>query len=251
MKIAVALRTCTSVLNYWKSARFVKDDKSTITLTCLKSLLTAIKSSDHEIVLSIHDDNSFIGDVKKMEALCDEYDIPVTFIRTEHHGNFKTQYEWVNSTDCDYIYCVEDDYLHKANSINAMAEAVILMQDVFPSDYAVFPFNCPHRYIPAQLYPSYILRLNNVYWRSVMHSTHTFFISKKGFTEYNDIMKHQAYAWPNINEDDSINHVWADGRIKLISPLTSLAFHLADESQKEPNTNWEWLYKFNYYRGGK
>ena len=122
------------------------------------------------------------------------------------------------------------------------------MNEFNPGDYAVFPFNCPHRYASFQeLYPSYIVKGSTQYWRSCYHSTHTFFISKKAFTRYDDIMREQAYTWATnaAIEDTTINKVWKDQEVIMFTPLESLAYHLADKTQEDTIYNWRQLWSDN------
>lgn len=248
MKIAVAVRTCTSVFNYWNDIRIVDCSKSTVTLTCLNSLLKSIASSDHEFVFSVHDDNSFDEDLNKFGLLCQDYNISGELINCPSKGNFISQYEWCKIQEVDYIYCVEDDYLHQESAINDMIDMINFLKEFNPGDYAIFPFNCPHRYTPFQnLYPSYIVQGPKQYWRSAFNSTHTFFVSKECFTQNNEIMKYQAYNW-HINgacEDTSINKIWRNQETMLFTPLESLAIHIANTSQLEPFFDWQSLWRKN------
>ena len=250
MKIAVALRTCGSTYSYWKhhNPRIVDADKETILLTCLNSLLKSIKLSNHDIIFSIHDDASSEDLINKIGQLCVSYNIAGELINSEKLGNFKSQYEWLKIQDCDYVYCVEDDYLHQTSAIDDMANFITSLNEFNPGDYAVFPFNCPHRYASFPLlYPSYIVKGPKQYWRSNFHSTHTFFISKKAFTKYDSIMKEQAYTWATNGamEDTTINKIWKEQEVMLFTPLESLAYHLADSTQEDTLYNWRKLWDEN------
>jgi len=251
MKIAIAIRTCGAVYNYWtdKNQRMVVDDKQTILLTCLNSLLKSIKASGHEVVFSIHDDSSSDELIAKMGELCKKHDVAGDLINSGKLNNFRTQYDWVSKQDCDYVYCLEDDYLHQESAIKDIIDVIEHLNKLNPGEYAVFPFNCPHRYASfSELYPSYIIKGPNQYWRSCFHSTHTFFISKKAFDEYDDIMKFQAYNWAtNADwiEDSTINKIWKDQKVMMFTPLESLAYHLADSSQEDTFYNWKKLWNEN------
>lgn len=249
MRIAIALRTCGKVFNYWNNnERIVDADKATIILTCLNSLLKAISNSSHDIVFSIHDDSSSDELLNKMGELCTTHNVSGELINSGKMGNFISQYEWLKKQECDYVYCIEDDYLHISTAIDDMIDFVIDMNVFNPSDYAVFPFNCPHRYASFQeLYPSYIVKGPTQYWRSCYHSTHTFFISKKAFTRYDYIMREQAYTWATnaAIEDTTINKVWKDCEVAMFTPLESLAYHLADKTQEDTIYNWKQLWSDN------
>jgi hypothetical protein len=177
-----------------------------------------------------------------MGELCQRFDIRGELIESGKHNNFKTQYEWIKRQDCDYAYCVEDDYLHDPTSLAEMVSVCEHMKEFFPGEYAVFPFNSPHRYkSPDALYPSYIIRGATRYWRSSLHSSHTFFVSKGTFDEYDHIMRSQAYHWPDLSavEDQTINKIWHDQKVRLLCPMDSLAWHLADTTQEDTLGNWK------------
>ena len=250
MKIAVALRTCGTVFNYWNNnERMVDAEKSTIILTCLNSLLKSISSCGHEVVFSVHDDNSSDGLLSQIGELCARHNVSGELINSGRLGNFITQYEWLKKQECDYVYCIEDDYLHRESAIADMIDFVRFINEFNPGEYAIFPFNCPHRYASFQeLYPSYIVRGPNQYWRSNLHSTHSFFISKNMFTHYDSIMKFQAYNWGTSAdwiEDSTINRVWKEQELMMFTPLKSLAYHLADRTQEDPFDDWQQLWRDN------
>lgn len=254
MKIAIALRTCAPVYNYWTDEhnRIVDADKTTILLTCLNSLLKSIKTSGHEVVFSIHDDSSPSDVISKMGDLCSKYGVIGDLADSGKFGNFISQYEWVKKQECDYVYCVEDDYLHRECALADMVNMINYLKQFKDGEYGIFPFNCAHRYSQFEsLYPSYIVRGPNQYWRSSLHSTHTFFISKKMFDKHDDIMKQQAYTWAKnaALEDTTINKIWRDDVI-LFTPMESLAYHLADKSQEDILYNWKqlWIENLNETR---
>lgn len=248
MKIAIATRPCDSKFNMWNSTRIVDADKPTIVLTCFHSLVKSIKASKYDVTLSIHDDHSSRETLTKFSEICEKYGINFELYHCESLGNFASQYEWMKKQEADYYYCVEDDYLHRECAIDEMVDMCEHMREFFPGDYAVYPFNSPHRYHSFDmLYPSYIIKGKTQYWRSALHSTHTFFINRKSFLEYDDIMKFQAYNWPKPEsfEDKTINNIWHEQNVRLLSPLTSLAFHLADETQEENLFDWKKLWNDN------
>lgn len=248
MRIAYPIRTCDSVYNFWQSQRFIMVDKPTITTTCINSLLKSIASFDHEPIISFHDDNSSQQTLDTIQELCHQYKLKYEIFHTEPKQNFISQYNWIIDQDFDYVYCVEDDYLHREKCMHDMVEMIQFLNYIMPKDYAIYPFNNPHRYSSfEQLYPSYIVKGPNQYWRSIFHSTHTFFVSKQCFVDNIDIMRVQAHNW-HINgsvEDDTINHVWRKQDTMLFCPMDSLAYHIADESQEDNFTDWKSLWNQN------
>ena len=252
MKIAIGIRTCNSSLNYWNSERIIDVNKSTLILTCINSLLKSAKKSNNEIVFSIHDDNSDEDFLNKLDKLFKTYNFNYGLFHTEKLKNFASQYDWCKKQKCDFVYCVEDDYLHTEDCLDDMVDVCVMMTQFWPGVYAVFPFNCAHRYMsPQNLEQSYLIKGTKQYWRSVNQSTHSFFVSKKTFDAYDDIMKYQAYNWPDkyAMEHHTINQVWQGGQVRLLCPVNSLAIHMADKSQEEPFLDWKQLWNKNLIEG--
>ena len=152
MKIAIALRTCGKVFNWWDVPdRMVNVSKPTLLLTCLNSLAKAIKNSKHEIIFSIHDDNSGDDILNKMDEVLKQNNVEYQLIHTKPQDSCMTQYDWLRDQECDYFYQVEDDYLHTIESIDSMVEICEFMKVRHPdrheeyNEFAVFPVNHPHR----------------------------------------------------------------------------------------------------------
>ena len=249
MKIAIGLRTCGTVYDYWGIKRIVDADKPTIMFTCLNSLIKSIKASKHDIVLSIHDDNSTNEQRQQMEKMVS--DLNCKFYSTEAKGNFKSQYHWIKEQDCDYVYMVEDDYLHIESAIDDMIDMCEYMKVFWPGEYAIFPMNHPQRYhSPEAMNPSYVAKGPKGYWRSAFHTTSTFFMSKKAADDNDDILRQQAYMWEidGAPEDRNINKLWQKQEVRLMYPIESLAWHLSDEWNRDPFGPWEKVWSENETR---
>lgn len=248
MKIAIALRSCGSVLNFWEP-RFVTDNKSTIIMTCLNSLLKTLSNSKHEILLSIHDDTSSENLKEKMKNLIKQFEINYQWFDTGKRGNFKSQYEWSRKQNFDFIYLVEDDWLHTDFALNDMIDFMNDIKSFDFGEYAIFPMNCPIRYVsPKSLYPCYVVKGKKDYWRTIQHSTATCFLDKNTIITHDDILRQQAYAWEydGAKEDDYINNLWK--RVRLFCPIKTLAWHISDEPNKDTINDWKSVWLKNYIR---
>lgn len=249
MKVAIALRTCGQVFNWWNVPdRIVDVSKQSLILTCLNSLVNSIKNSKHEIIFSIHDDNSSNEFINAMKEIIGN--VKYQLINTKEKENCITQYQWLTNQECDYVYHVEDDYLHTSDAIDNMVDLCEYMKSHIPfvgNHYAVFPMNHPHRYMVDNLYPSIVVKANNQYWRTIFHSSLTFFMEKKTHVEFNEYVKSQAYGWANrIPEDETINRLWANGKVRLLCPMNSLAWHIADKSHEDTINDWKTIWNQNW-----
>jgi hypothetical protein len=247
-KVAIAVKTCGTVYSLWGEPRIVDADKPTIMFTCLNSLLKTIAASKNEIIFSIHDDSSTEEQRNQMQLMVAMHGVKCEFIDSGKKNNFKTQYHWLKEQDCDYVYLVEDDYLHVTSAIDDMIDMCEYMKVFWPGDYAVFPMNHPHRYHSVgAMNPSYIIKGPKGYWRSAFHTTATFLMSKEGSIKYDSILKEQAYMW-EINgapEDKIINRIWREQETRLIYPMETLAWHISDESNRDEPSNWKQVWNEN------
>lgn len=250
-KIAIAVRTCGAVYNLWNEKRIVDADKPTIMFTCLNSIFKTISKSKYDIVFSIHDDSSSDEQKQLMQKMINYYHIQCEFIDSGKKNNFRTQYHWLKQQVCDYVYFLEDDYLHVDNAIDDMIDMCEYMKVFWPGDYAVFPMNHPQRYHSiGAMNPSYIIKGPKGYWRSAFHTTCTFLMTKFGATKYDSKIKEMSYMW-EINgapEDKFINHIWWEQETRLIYPMDSLAWHISDESNRDTLSNWQKVWDENETR---
>lgn len=245
MKIAIALRTCDHTLNSWGARRFIEVDKQTLLLTCLNSLLKSITKTKHEVIFSIHDDNSSQQTLDHIDLLCKKYNVPYELHKTEKMGNFRSQYDWLTKQTANFFYCVEDDFLHEEYIFDEMIDMHNYLK-IFVNqegvDYAVYPWNSPQRYdFFGRMYPVMLFKNKDKYWRSDLQSTHTFFVTKQTFDLYEDIMKFQAYNWPDKKawDDKTICQIWQEQITRLVVPLESLAYHMSDTDLPETTTLWK------------
>lgn len=248
MKIAIALRTCDGILNHWNVKRCVDANKSTLLLTCLNSLLSAIINTKHEVIFSIHDDTSSEKTLTEVNFLCKKYGVNYELIHSGKLGNFKSQYEWIKRRTYDFVYCVEDDFLHRETIFNDLIDMYQYLQEFVNhpgTDYGFFPWNPPHRYdFFPRMYPVMLFKYKNKYWRSDLQSTHTFFVTKNTFDSNDKYMRQQSYLWPAKEglEPDTICKVWQEQVTRLVVPLESLAYHLSDSEMPEIDELWKKYY---------
>jgi len=241
--LLIISRTCTSVnmVNDTGSGRYIKVPKHQLTNTCLSSLVNSINQvKGHTIKLVVLDDHSTPDAVEDIKQIVSRCRFPAEFVPvTNGTGNGHTMdcvYDLVEKEATDLWYHIEDDYLHYPEAIQDMLDTVDAFEKITGKMVAVNPHDDIWRY-KMDIYPSYLLLGPTRHYRSVQHTTYTCLASKKIYTKYRNhfqdvvTLTKQKADWV---ENKSINQVWIKDDVSLFSPIPGLAFHIMDESGKDP-----------------
>jgi glycosyltransferase involved in cell wall biosynthesis len=208
---------------------------------CVSSLVDSINQvTDHDIELVVLDDHSTPEAVVDLQQIISHCKFPAEFISvTDGSGNGWTMdrvYNMVEQRCRDLWYHIEDDYLHVPEAIQDMIATVDQFERNTGKMVAINPHDDVWRYT-RQVYPGILLLGPYRHYRSVKHTTYTCLASRKIFDQYREhfqavvtLTKSNA-DWV---EDRSINMVWSQPDVMLFSPIPGLAFHIMDESGKDP-----------------
>jgi len=247
-KLTIILRTCGKVFAQ-HGGRYINKTKPEIINVCASSLVNSInqvKGHDVELfVLDDHSDPTCIADIKTIINRCGA---PVTFIPVEGGtGNAYTMskvYELVEQKCSDLWYHVEDDYIHKPEAIQDMIDTVDQFETNTGQMVAVNPHDDIWRYI-SEIYESILLLGPYRHYRTVRHTTYTCLASRVIYNKYRNhfqdvvTLTAQNAAWV---ENKSINLVWNKPDVMLFSPIPGLAFHIMEESGKDPYLDFNALW---------
>ena len=101
---------------------------------------------------------------------------------------------------------------------------------------AINPHDDIWRYI-HQIHPSVILLGPYRHYRETLYTTYTCLASRAIFDKYRNIFDDLVRM--TINREDwveqkSINKLWLQEDVMLFSPIPGVAFHIMDESGKDP-----------------
>ncbi len=241
--LLIVLRTCSKVnmVNDTGAGRYIKVPKHQLLNTCVSSLVNSInhvQGHDVElIVLDDHSDDSCVADIKSILSQCK---FKTTFVPVEGGtGNaytMKKVFEQVESKATDLWYHIEDDYLHYPEAIHDMIDTVDHFEGKVGQYIAINPHDDVWRY-RYEIYESYILHAPYRHYRTVKHTTYTCLTSKAVYDKYRNhfqdivTLTEQRADWV---ENKSINLVWNKEDVALFSPIPGLAFHIMDESGKDP-----------------
>jgi len=220
-----------------KSERYCGAPKIEVSSRCIFSLIDSLnyaqqQYSEYEIELQIFDDHSnqeFLDILEKLITLAkfkvnlthlDTYGIMPSILRCYEHGKDYGK-EWV--------YYVQDDFLHQQNSVELMIHAINQFSCNLGAPASIFPFNKPAEYHQAEntAVPCHLVVSKDRYWRTNIHPavilmTHISIIRnnwdlfyKMGTSEVSETM-----------EMDSICKIYYERRHFCFTPIPSLALHM-------------------------
>jgi hypothetical protein len=241
--LLIVLRTCSTVnmINDAGSGRYIKVPKQQLLNHCVSSLVDSINHvQGHDIELVVLDDHSTLEAVADIKTILSNCKFPTEFISVDSGtGNGYTMgqvYQLVEQRSKDLWYHVEDDYLHYPEAIHDMIDTVDEFESKTGKLVAINPHDDVWRY-KFEIYPSFLLHGTYRHYRTVKHTTYTCLASKKIYDKYRnhfqDVVKLTAQKADYV-ENKSINLVWNKDDVALFSPIPGLAFHVMDESGRDP-----------------
>jgi hypothetical protein len=268
----IIIKTCTSVnLVTQSKKRIFEKDKSEYTFRTINSLVKSLKFGEEflkDIKIKFHviDHNSKDGDLEKIRNILNSANIEFeitnlnlekfTQIKTLDKGNLTIENNMkatmasiltslnIAKKKCDdLIYFVEDDYIHKKNSIMEMMSTYEKIASELNCELFLCPVDYPYLY--KKMDNSNILIGNNYHWRTVNESLLTFLTSKDLINKYwNELFsmaenEHSPFETPlhKIYEKEL-----------CLSPIPSLAMHCTNVNSVfglSPNINWKKLWDEN------
>jgi glycosyltransferase involved in cell wall biosynthesis len=229
------------MVNDTGSGRYIKVPKQQLVNVCVSSLVNSINQvQGHDVELVVLDDHSTPDAVADIQNILKNCKVPFTFISVEDGtGNAYTMgkvYQQIEEKCQDLWYHVEDDYLHYPEAVHDMIDSVNTFETLTEKMVAINPHDDIWRYT-QQVYPSYILQGPYRHYRTVQHTTFTCLASKEIYDKYKnhfqDLVKLTEQKAPWV-ENNSINLIWQKSDVMLFSPIPGLAFHIMDESGKDP-----------------
>jgi len=268
----IIVKTCTSVnLVSQSKKRIFEKDKSEYTFRTINSLVKSLKFGKEflkKIKVKIHviDHNSKDSDLEKIKNILHSANIEFEItnldlekfkqIKTLDKGNLiiennmkatmasiLTSFNVAKKNCDDLIYFVEDDYIHKENSLVEMVSTYEKIASELNCELFLCPVDYPYLY--KKLDNSNILIGNNYHWRTVNESLLTFLTSKDLINKYwNELLlmaenEHSPFETPlhKIYEKEL-----------CLSPIPSLAMHCTNVNSVfglSPNISWKKLWDEN------
>ena len=245
----IILKTCTSVnLVTQNKKRIFEQVKSEYTFRTINSLIKSLKKAaenTEKVIfrITVIDSGSPKNDLEKMNDILRKSNFEFNLINlnlndylnrikvinknnSQIENNMKsTMARIIKSFEIsknanDLIYFVEDDYIHKIDSISEMIAVYEKFSTILKDEIFIVPVDYPYLY--QKSIPTDILVGQKYHWRSIKESLLTFLTSKKMIIKYyGDLIKmgeveHEPY--------ETILHNIYD-KEKCFSPIPSLALH--------------------------
>ena len=239
--LLIILRTCTIINSASNTTRYIGVPKHELVKFCISSLVDSINQvTDHDIKFVVLDDHSSPEAVTDIKQIISHCKFPTEFISVEDGtGNghtMKRVYQQVEQSATDLWYHIEDDYLHVPEAINDMIESIDQFESNTGALVAINPHDDIWRYT-KQIYESILLLGPYRHYRTVKHTTYTCLASRQLYDRYRAVFQDLVTLTTNNEgwvEDRSINQIWNQPDVMLFSPIPGLAFHIMDESGKDP-----------------
>jgi hypothetical protein len=268
----IIIKTCTSInLVTQNKKRVFEKDKSEYTFRSINSIINSLKFNESDlkkikIKIYIIDHNSKKGDLEKIENNLKKSNIEfeIQNLNLEKFNQIKTlnkdnssieknmkstmasiqaSFDLAKRKSQDLVYFVEDDYIHKKESIFEMVSAFEKISSEQNRELFICPADYPYLY--KKLDNSQILIGNKYHWRTVNESLLTFLTSKSLIEKYWDDLilmsenEHAPFETPLHNIYD---------KEICISPIPSLTMHCTNINSVfglSPNIDWVKLWNEN------
>ena len=268
----IIIKTCTSInLVTQNKKRIFEKNKSDYTFRTINSLINSLNFSknflkDIDIKIYIIDDNSKKEDLEKICKIIAKINIKFEIINLDLEkfkqikvlnknnpaieknmratmASILTSFNIAKEKSNDLVYFVEDDYIHKKETIIEMVSTYEKIATELNRELFLCPVDYPYLY--KKLDNSNILIGNNYHWRTVNESLLTFLTSKDLINKYwNELLlmaenEHSPFETPlhKIYEKEL-----------CLSPIPSLAMHCTNVNSifgLSPNMNWKKLWDEN------
>ena len=194
-------------------------------------------SADINRILSKISNKGFKVEHAKVESTNDSKDNMATTMASIR----KSFYEAKNCTDL--IYFVEDDYIHKSESLAEMLFAYEKFSSIFQDE--IFLLSTDYPYLYKKMNNTNILIGEKTHWRTVKESLLTFMTSKKMIEKYFEKLVDMATNRSDPFEKN-LHEIYE--KEKCFSPIPSLSIHCANINSVfglSPNINLKKLWDEN------
>ncbi len=234
--VDIIVKTCTGIqLVSQNKNRVFEEDKSEYTFRTINSLVKSAKDlkkkfSKIKIKFTIIDVNSPDSDTNKILSKISNEGFKAELDRVEDVNDTKDnmtttmasiEKSFYTAQNCaDLIYFVEDDYIHKRESLAEMIFAYEKFSSIFQKE--IFILSTDYPYLYKKMGSSNILIGEKTHWRTVNESLLTFMTSskmiKKYFEKFVDMATNRSDPF-----EKNLHEIYE--KEQCFSPIPSLSIH--------------------------
>ena len=267
----IIVRTCASVnMLTQNKTRLFEEQKIEYTLRTIRSLLHSANFDPQlkklKINFKIIDHNSTEENLKKISDVFKKFNTDYKIInldvskfkdqidKTNQRGETVTSNQMSNMANIhqslleakkseDLIYFVEDDYLHKRNSIKEMIFTYERISSQINSEIIICPADYPYLYAKTEATLNFLGHKSH--WRKVGETLCTFLTSKQIIEKYWD--KYVSMCQREHAPFEKPMHEIYEKEL-CISPVPSLAVHFTNINSifgLSPNVDWKKIWDEN------
>ena len=267
----IIVRTCASVnMLTQNKTRLFEEQKIEYTLRTIRSLLHSANFDPQlkklKINFKVIDHNSTEENLKKIDDVFKKFNTDYKIInldvskfkdqidKTNQRGETVTSNQMSNMANIhqslleakkseDLIYFVEDDYLHKRNSIKEMIFTYERISSQINSEIIICPADYPYLYAKTEATLNFLG--HKCHWRKVGETLCTFLTSKQIIEKYWD--KYVSMCQREHAPFEKPMHEIYEKEL-CISPIPSLAVHFTNINSifgLSPNMDWKKIWDEN------
>ena len=269
--LEIIIRTCASVnMLTQNKTRLFEQQKIEYTLRTIRSLLHSVNFAAElkglKVFFKIIDHNSSEENLKKIDEVFKKFNEDYEIINL-NISKFKDQIEKINQRgenvtsnqisnmanihqslleakkSEDLIYFVEDDYLHKRNSIKEMIFTYERISSQINNEIIICPADYPYLYTKTEATLNFLGHKSH--WRKVDETLCTFLTSKQIIEKYWD--KYVSMCQREHAPFEKPMHEIYEKEL-CISPIPSLAVHFTNINSifgLSPNMDWKKIWDEN------
>ena len=265
----VIVRTCTSInMLTQNKSRLLEKEKIEYTINTIKSLLISSDDPDLEnleINFKVIDHNSTSKNLAAIDSVFKKFSKKYLLINLDvskfnkiekinQRGEKTTDNQMSNMANIhqslleakkskDLIYFVEDDYIHKKESLKEMIFTYERLASQTNNEIIICPADYPYLYTKSEMTQNFLGQ--NYHWRRVNETLCTFLTSKKMIERYWD--KYVRMCEKEHAPFEKPMHDIYEKEL-CISPIPSLAIHFTNINSifgLSPNVNWKKIWDEN------
>jgi hypothetical protein len=208
--------------------------KSKLIKICARSLKNSLNNFDHKIYL--------IGDRVSDELwsfLLNELNPVFSENSTEKLGGLGSLIKCKEIVDMlnddDFVYMLEDDYLHDEKSFYRIFDFIEFSKQI-DTPWFIHPSDYPDQYRKPKR--SYIFQTKTGYWREVSSTTFTMMFFAKTFKQFSKNFKE---ACVGVGDDGIFSKIFGEEAL-CFSPLPGIATHMHTGTYSN-YVNWDLIFK--------